>query len=466
MKITAIELKNYKGFEKLDFSLLFRKNNNAEEYYKGKDLEKEHLAVFIGENGSGKSSLLNAVRWILKYVLNPFFPELPQEELPLQDIKVNADDVLISLKLETGYDASINDKLLTKSYDFKYSRYRFIRNTDKSQNDNNEDINKFRDDLKSQSIFNQSYLPVFAYYGPSVNFNNYRKDIHTESSALNVYLNALDNIGEFTDFEQWFITEQADERELQFQKKDFTIEKNTVSNVRRAIELFLEKLDVSTFGKISVAKSPHNDRSERLMMQIEKEGTMIPIINLSDGEKKIIHMVGDLARRCIMSSPVNSNYKFEFQMAQGVVLIDEIDQHLHPKWQKNIIGALMNTFLNLQFLITTHSPLILSNIPKEYVYHIDNFKVSQNNIFTEGRNIESILEGVQGVGELRPANISEKVNEFYELLDKKDGLDKAKKIFNDIFINRFGENDPETVTARRDLEFAEWELNENKNEKD
>lgn len=107
--------------------------------------------------------------------------------------------------------------------------------------------------------------------------------------------------------------------------------------------------------------SLHVDRPLRIT--IEKYGMALELTQLSDGEKCLIALVGDLAQRLAIANPALAN-PLE---GEGVVLIDEIDLHLHPQWQRDILDKLMKTFPNCQFIITTHSPQILGETKKEYL---------------------------------------------------------------------------------------------------
>ncbi|ESC16106.1 RecF/RecN/SMC family protein [Salmonella enterica subsp. enterica serovar Agona str. 0292] len=96
---------------------------------------------------------------------------------------------------------------------------------------------------------------------------------------------------------------------------------------------------------------------------LKKGEVELDIQQLSQGEKTIFTLVGDLARRLILLNPNLSNPLLGY----GIVLIDEIDLHLHPQWQQTIIERLTSTFPNVQFVITTHSPQVLSTVSSRSV---------------------------------------------------------------------------------------------------
>ena len=101
----------------------------------------------------------------------------------------------------------------------------------------------------------------------------------------------------------------------------------------------------------------HIDR-KLLAMKVRKDGRYLKINQLSDGEKCTIALFGDLARRLALANPQLDN-PLE---GQGVVLIDELDLHMHVSWQRKVMHVLKDTFPNVQFIITTHSPQILGEL--------------------------------------------------------------------------------------------------------
>ena len=98
-------------------------------------------------------------------------------------------------------------------------------------------------------------------------------------------------------------------------------------------------------------------------MIVDKDGEELIVDQLSDGEKCLLATVGDLARRLAIASPDSASPLQE----RGVVLIDEVDLHLHPRWQRRVVPALQRTFPNCQFIVTTHSPQVLSHVKEEAV---------------------------------------------------------------------------------------------------
>lgn len=171
------------------------------------------------------------------------------------------------------------------------------------------------------------------------------------------------------------------------------------------------------------------------------------INQLSSGEKSLLVLVADLARRLAMANPTQQNPL----QCSAVVLIDEIDLHLHPSWQRMIIPKLMEIFSNCQFIITTHSPQILSSIEAGKVWRIENFELEAENN-TYGQTSNAILADILGDRE-RPEEIQGKFREIYQAIDNNDfakAKDKLSQLEDAIGIDETG-----IVEAKTHLTFIE-----------
>jgi predicted ATP-binding protein involved in virulence len=103
-------------------------------------------------------------------------------------------------------------------------------------------------------------------------------------------------------------------------------------------------------------------------MAIDKNGKTLDVVQLSQGEKSLMALVGDIARRLAMLNPALENPL----AGDGIILIDEVDLHLHPSWQRSLCDRLIETFPNCQFVLTTHSPLVISDCKNVLVYILNN----------------------------------------------------------------------------------------------
>jgi len=177
-------------------------------------------------------------------------------------------------------------------------------------------------------------------------------------------------------------------------------------------------------------------------MLVDKDGVEISLDQLSDGEKNLIALVGDIARRLSIANP-SSKRPLD---GDGVILIDEIDLHLHPSWQRLMIPQLTKAFPNCQFIITTHSPQVLSHVHHENIFLLKNDKKGftySKAVESFGQNSDRILEDLLGV-DARPKAQKEMLHELFVLIQNGELTEAKDKV--KILIDQIGE-DPEIVKA-------------------
>lgn len=185
---------------------------------------------------------------------------------------------------------------------------------------------------------------------------------------------------------------------------------------------------------------------------IEKNGNKLSLNQLSDGERGVLAIVLDLARRLLQANP-----DLEDPVKDGiaVVLIDELDLHLHPKWQRNVVDNLTRTFQNCQFIVTTHSPQIIGEVKPERITIISDRIYNPSSSF--GMDSSQILEEIM---DTKPRN-AEVDNLLLTLSQKidEDDLSGAKKLLAKLKIV-LGPNDPEVTRSETMIVFLESEVDE------
>lgn len=181
---------------------------------------------------------------------------------------------------------------------------------------------------------------------------------------------------------------------------------------------------------------------------IEKQGRTLDVRQLSDGERSMLALVLDLTRRL---SQANPGLDDPVRDGAGVVLIDEIDLHLHPQWQRRIVGNLEQTFPNCQFIATTHSPQVIGEVPHDKIQMIKDGKVySPARSF--GIDSSRVLEEVMDTRS-RNAGVEDKIAKIARLIG--DGkADEARAAIGTLSAE-IGEDDPEITRARTLLDFME-----------
>ena len=168
-------------------------------------------------------------------------------------------------------------------------------------------------------------------------------------------------------------------------------------------------------------------QEEPLRLLVDKAGVALDLSQLSDGERSFVAMICDLGRRLTLANPVLDNPLH----GAGVVLIDELELHLHPKWQRDASEKLRRTFPNIQFIATTHSPFVIQALrhgelinlnPEEFGEYAD-------------KSIEDIAEAVMGV------DIPQKSERYREMMGA------AENYFR--LLRSSGENTAELAAAEQ-----------------
>lgn len=170
----------------------------------------------------------------------------------------------------------------------------------------------------------------------------------------------------------------------------------------------------------------------------------ISFSQMSSGEKALFALVADLVRRIIAANP-NDEIN-PLKEGKGIVLIDEIDQHLHPLWQQKVLSKLREIFPKLQFVVTTHSPLVFINIQVGKVLKLKNLVPIQHKFF-KGLHLVDVFYEYYGI-KMRPDFIQHKIDKLFELLeDEPEDFTAANKMLEEI-IELVGENDRAVIEAK------------------
>ena len=181
---------------------------------------------------------------------------------------------------------------------------------------------------------------------------------------------------------------------------------------------------------------------------LDRDEAALAIRQLSHGERGIIALVLDLTRRLAEANPGLRNPSEE---ASAVVLIDEIDLHLHPKWQRQIVRKLSETFPRCQFIATTHSPQVIGEVARERIQIItDRGAYSPTHSF--GVDSNRVLEEIMGATP-RAELVEELLARIREEIDE-DEFEQVRRSLNQL-IDRVGSDDPEVTRIRAFVEFME-----------
>ncbi len=409
--VSEISLENFNGIENLRID--FDKNVN----------------VIIGKNGSGKSSILYALALALSRFIGRI-KSLEKNGLFLTDdlIFQGADKASIEIKivLEVGQDPT----------DVAKRNHHLIKWTvSKKRGDNvqfltkSKELQKFADKVKEILEGNDNFaIPVTVYYNTNRNaldvpLTPLDEDIFKQTTVFDGAFNKK-NYNDFRHFFEWYRNrEDLENEKLREQGGDYRDAQ--LQAVRTAIESMLP--DFSNL-KVKRGKPARMLVSKKIMWDKTMDGgkTMdgdkiieLDITQLSDGEKCLLAMVGDIARRLAIANPSNP----EPLKGEGIILIDEIDLHLHPQWEAVIMERLHSIFQNCQFIVTTHSPLVVGSLPSNQIFQLSLNSEGKVQIahpeFSKGLTVNEILSSIMKTPYLEK-HIQDQYNEAYAAIENEE----------------------------------------------
>lgn len=203
-------------------------------------------------------------------------------------------------------------------------------------------------------------LPLLAYYGSGRLWNTHknmsRKAVLSESRTMG-YEDCFSSASSFTQVQQWMTkaTFAALQQKSMEAYKDYNLPKQ-IEGIQRTVDSVLQVEGWEGFH--------YSLQHEELAMTHEELG-VLPVSMLSDGVRAMVSLVADMAWRCAKLNP-QLGEKAQTE-TEGVAFIDEVDMHLHPKWQQTVISSLQKAFPKIQLIVTTHSPQVLSTVDSESI---------------------------------------------------------------------------------------------------
>ena len=401
---------------------------------------KKNITVLLGDNGAGKTSLLDACSILLSQFFE-HFPKVSKKDFTSLDVHKETNERLanymhcyISLSASQR-EHPINDNVFNAVKEIEIGMNRKGNQT-QIPDSLLKPIKDYSLDVKNR-IDNggKIAMPILAYYGTErghIDVPDKRREFNDVFPRWYCYQDSLEPSTTFKRFFTWFEWNEDLERRERVKLWDRNYTSRTLDAVRHALERFfqdehLEKPRIETdplrfvMDDISDPKNPIEKRIDRM----------------SDGYRISIAMVADIAARMAEANP---NLEFsgleDPLLAHGIVLIDEIDLHLHPKLQRVVLKRLNNIFKNVQFIVSTHSPnVILGALDIVQVVKLDhglintNFNTAQYEKYDVSLILLSDLFGLENV---RNNDYLKNSKRYDQLLLSSTLSDAEKKEFDEL----------------------------------
>ncbi|HAR75422.1 MAG TPA: ATP-binding protein [Psychrobacter sp.] len=457
MKVKRLHLQNYGRFEdlKIDFAPTTEKTGN--------------VTVIVGNNGAGKSQILQALATSLSWFVGSLKTgEITGSKIDLKLIK--NDKTEASIKVITDHQKDNKSDVSKSQFSFVQWQLSNVRDGRVEQLGNNFSqlnglVKRYRNKLTHVENF---ALPLLVLYPVERAVLQYvaADTVSYGYDQLKGYYGSLDGASiDFSDFLSWFrnaedIENEANIKNIGLDKYSYNEKKKEIDNEISKLETMIEKEDNEN-NKIELLKTllkrysesikmadlymseidlsrnllirsipllatkeaiedftcfqnPHIRRQDTPTMIVEKDGEELDVNQLSQGEKSLLALVGDIARRLATLNPSLDN-PLE---GEGVVMIDEVDLHLHPKWQHDLIDKLVKTFPNVQFILTTHSPHVISDRNDILLYSLDDNELTEMpNVYGEDAN--TVLTKIFDV-DIRDSDVEEQFTIIRRAISKHD----------------------------------------------
>ena len=432
MKLKSIKIKNYRCFKDVEIDF------------------DDHITLVVGKNGAGKTAILDAVAVSIGTFL----------------LGIDGGVGRSILKDDARYEFYDLDGTIDSQHQFpvKIESIGDCRNEEnvkwvRSLNSENGKTT-IKDAVELTSIakkvqqqimkgYKTLILPLISYYGTGRLYAQKKEKRNikslTEFRRQVGYVDCMAAESNEKLMLNWFQTQTL--KSLQKQQKTGVLEPPILlKTVEKAICRCYERISGSKNASISFDLDTH-----RLMLEFETtegDAQKFAMDEMSDGYKNTLSMIGDIAYRMAVLNPMLGEQVLE--RTPGIVLIDEIDLHLHPQWQQTILSDLQAIFPNIQFIVSSHAPAVINSISREKIRILDNGNIYMPPAQTYGRDANSILREVMKVSE-RPVDIKHRMDLFYAYMDENN-YKEADTILTEIEAI-VGTTDPDIAAARTSLDL-------------
>ncbi|MDI5889164.1 AAA family ATPase [Flavobacterium yafengii] len=367
MNIKELYLKNFRGFENKLIPL------------------NPHFTAAIGDNGMGKSTLLYG----LQVALGAYLQCLPIPASPVYRRQFKKSERYIRWDVdERSYVSNREETLVGVTSEFgsdkKEVRWSRVMSPSGKTSHNKYLCHELMDAvdelLYKRETNKREIFPVVASFGTERTANQLRKGRHAQGKRSRIekaYLAALGNKVDFNGVIEWL---HNYDKELQYEREFLGTREAVFEAISTAIP-YLNDVGYNNFYH----------ELEAVVTIDEKDLGRKTHSNMSDGLIAMLNLVAELAFRCVVLNGFLGN--LAVKESTGIVMIDELDMHLHPNWQKHVIRDLKSAFPKLQFVVTTHSPFIVQSLNSDELINLD--KLTDVNL--QDLTVDEVATEVMGV---------------------------------------------------------------------
>lgn len=433
--IDRLHLQNFRQYEDLEVPL------------------SREVTLLIGENGAGKTAILDAIASLLSTVLTgQNHGGKGLKHVDARRVTSDLDSMGRLATVETHYPVIVEGS--GELAEIQFDWHRRIQTQANQPTWGNREVRKFSADFfdskASASDSSDSIIfPVIAYYGVERLVGERRAQGQIPMSRVGAYHSSLDPRSDL--------------------KRVFTFLGNLDKQIVRAHAYgdpaplaargqfdAIDKACTSMLEPVGWHRLRWNDAIEDVTLHHDSYGTM-PLALLATGPRIAAGLAIDLASRMARANPALGGQDL-LDSTPGIVLIDEVDLHLHPSWQQKIVPLLRKTFPRVQFILTTHSPQVISTVEAEHIRVLDGNGVTTPK-FARGLRSNVVMEFLQGVSPVPPAESRVELNRYLAMVNDGKGNSTEARALREVLDSEYGGSklNQELIDTDVALSFADWE---------
>lgn len=375
MKIDRIDIKNFRCFE--DVSLVL----------------DARLTVIVALNGQGKTSLLDAI----KVALGPFVAGFDVSGTTLESSGIQIDDVLrekvlghqMEWRLPCVIESAGQLQRVTGGPSdgggaWREKRWReSVKKSSRTKNSAFSDTHGLYGHAQGlqHRIFSNGQtvpddLPMLGYYGTGRLWNQKKlagspgtADDESFSRTF-AYRDCLDPSSSYKHFAQWYtrIFKALRDGQIRAIEKKQDMQADLPDGLLAPVLAVQRAIDAILTPHTGWHSLQYSAGQQDLILEHADHGEL-KVSQLSDGIRNMLALAGDIAYRCYQ---LNAHFGDQAALlTHGIVMIDEVDMHLHPAWQQTVLPDLQQAFPNIQFIVTTHSPQVLTSVEAHCIRRLD-----------------------------------------------------------------------------------------------
>lgn len=402
-----------------------------------RDMEIEFapgVNLLIGDNGVGKTSILEALTVALGGYLEGI-TGVSTKGIKQNDVRIERSQVAdASMLVQYATPVEIQSQVRIGDVSYVWNRNRQDESGTSKTRTIGRDIVKYAKEVSNER---STRLPLLSYLSTGRVFVFKREDFGASQKKLNDrrrgYIACLDDALDTKAIKHWCVEMELAAFQQNKAIREYEMFRETVSS-------FMRKMN-------ELEESPKVFYS-RVFEDIvySEKGETFPITYLSAGYQSLLWITMNLAYRAALLNPEIEDLK----ETTGIVLIDELDMHLHPQWQWKALEALQEAFPQIQFIVATHSAILISSCKNGKLIKIGDDQEIEYLPSAYAYSIEDVLEFRQTSTAL-PMEVKALSRKFEEALDDED-YDLARTIYNEM-LEKYGSDNSEVKSAKFELDL-------------